>query len=102
MQGVLVGDKCDWCGVEPLEAAERNEGPHLTWCVHFREEQRGGYSGLALLSKKNAEIDDLRAVLRQALQQWAMYAEFDDRNLDTEASPEAELYRVSLALADKQ
>jgi hypothetical protein len=32
---------CPWCGVDPDEAAKRHEGPHLTWCVHFREEQRG-------------------------------------------------------------
>lgn len=36
--------RCSWCGLDAEEAAERHEGPHLTWCPHFREEQRGGYS----------------------------------------------------------
>jgi len=35
-------DTCFWCGTNRLEAAKRFEGPHATWCVHFRESQRGG------------------------------------------------------------
>jgi len=35
--------KCFWCGTNPAEAAQRHEGPHATWCVHFREEQRGNF-----------------------------------------------------------
>jgi hypothetical protein len=34
--------KCEWCGTDSEEAAKRHEGPHATWCVHFRESQRGG------------------------------------------------------------
>jgi hypothetical protein len=36
--------KCPWCQTDAAEAAKRHEGPHATWCVHFREEQRGGAS----------------------------------------------------------
>ena len=28
--------KCEWCGADAEEAAKRHEGPHATWCVHFR------------------------------------------------------------------
>jgi hypothetical protein len=28
--------RCFWCNVDPEEAALRFEGPHLTWCPHFR------------------------------------------------------------------
>jgi hypothetical protein len=28
--------KCPWCNTDPEEAAAHHEGPHLTWCVHFR------------------------------------------------------------------
>lgn len=34
--------KCFWCNVDPKEAFLRHEGPHLTWCIYFRESQRGG------------------------------------------------------------
>ena len=34
--------RCSWCGTDADEAAKRHEGPHATWCVHFRESQRGG------------------------------------------------------------
>lgn len=33
---------CDWCKTDPTEARQRHEGPHATWCVHFRESQRRG------------------------------------------------------------
>lgn len=33
---------CSWCGTDRYDAAKRHEGPHATWCVHFRESQRGG------------------------------------------------------------
>lgn len=33
---------CSWCKIVPSEAAARHEGPHSTWCVRFRESQRGG------------------------------------------------------------
>lgn len=33
---------CSWCGTDAEESAKRHEGPHSTWCVHFRESQRGG------------------------------------------------------------
>lgn len=34
--------RCFWCNADRYESALRHEGPHATWCVHFREEQRGG------------------------------------------------------------
>lgn len=33
---------CPWCGANAKINAERHLGPHSTWCVHFRESQRGG------------------------------------------------------------
>lgn len=33
---------CPWCGGGNRIGAARHEGPHSTWCVHFRESQRGG------------------------------------------------------------
>lgn len=33
---------CPWCGANAVVNASRHEGPHSTWCVHFRESQRGG------------------------------------------------------------
>lgn len=33
---------CPWCGNNAEEAAARHEGPHATWCVHYRHDQRGG------------------------------------------------------------
>jgi hypothetical protein len=35
-----MGERCSWCNTDPDEAAARHEGPHLTWCPHFRNEQR--------------------------------------------------------------
>lgn len=37
-----MGERCAWCNTDPDEAAARHEGPHATWCPHFRNEQRGG------------------------------------------------------------
>jgi hypothetical protein len=31
-----AGTKCPWCKTDPAEAKARHEGPHATWCVHFR------------------------------------------------------------------
>lgn len=46
-------------------------------------------------------VDQLQAALKQALRQWKMYAEMEhDRDLNTEASPEAEMYRAALAVAE--
>lgn len=29
--------RCAWCNSDPNEAAKRfGEGPHATWCVHYR------------------------------------------------------------------
>ena len=48
-------------------------------------------------------VDELQAALRQALRQWKMYAEMDeDRDLKTEQSTEAELYRLHLALTERK
>jgi hypothetical protein len=27
---------CSWCNTIPIEAEKRHEGPHATWCVHYR------------------------------------------------------------------
>lgn len=40
-------DPCSWCGARAGVNAARGEGPHSTWCVHFREAQRGGKLPLA-------------------------------------------------------
>ena len=43
--------------------------------------------------------EEMQTAFRDALRQWEMYAEMqEDRNLMTEASPEAEMYRAALAL----
>lgn len=34
---------CLWCNCDPAIAAATGEGPHATWCPHFRNEQRGNY-----------------------------------------------------------
>jgi hypothetical protein len=48
------------------------------------------------------ECGQLREALRQSLRQWKMYAENDpDRDMKTEASTEAKLYRAHLALAER-
>ena len=49
--------------------------------------------------------DGLLAVeaLSQALRQWKMYAEMqEERDLLTEVSPEAEMYRAALAVAERR
>lgn len=28
---------CPWCGTDAEEAAARDEGPHLKWCVDWRD-----------------------------------------------------------------
>lgn len=33
---------CAWCNTDAEAANRRHEGPHATWCPHFREDQRGG------------------------------------------------------------
>jgi hypothetical protein len=30
-------ERCFWCNVDPDEAEKRHEGPHLTWCLRYRE-----------------------------------------------------------------
>lgn len=43
--------------------------------------------------------EEMQTAFRQALRQWKMYAEMqEDRDLMTEGSPEAELYRAALTL----
>lgn len=45
----------------------------------------------------------MREALRQALRQWKMYAECEpDRDMKTEVSTEAELYRAHWALAERK
>lgn len=44
--------------------------------------------------------EEMQTAFRQALRQWKMYAEIEpDRDLATEQSPEAEMYRTALALS---
>ena len=31
-----MSERCFWCNADPDEAAARHEGPHATWCPHFR------------------------------------------------------------------
>lgn len=28
--------RCFWCNTNPEEAAARHEGPHATWCPHYK------------------------------------------------------------------
>jgi hypothetical protein len=46
-------------------------------------------------------VDELQAALKQALRQWKMYAEQEERDLKTESSTEAEMYRAALALIER-
>jgi hypothetical protein len=49
------------------------------------------------------EIKQLREALRQSLRQWKMYAEDEpDRDMQTEASTEAALFRAHWALAKQR
>ena len=49
------------------------------------------------------KIDAMEVQLRQALRQWKMYAEMqEERDLLTETSPEAEMYRAALAVAERR
>lgn len=44
--------------------------------------------------------EEMQKAFRLALRQWKMYAELEpDRDLMTETSPEAEIYRAALALS---
>ena len=48
-------------------------------------------------------VDELQTALRQALRQWKMYAEQEpDRDIKTETSAEAEMYRAALELAERR
>lgn len=56
----------------------------------------------AVISDRHHEqkIAQLRAELRQALRQWKMYAECEpDRDLKSEKSTEADIYRAALVVA---
>lgn len=44
----------------------------------------------------------LEGHLRQALRQWKMYAEMEERDFLKEPSAEAEMYRAALAVADRK
>ncbi len=53
------------------------------------------------IERLEKETVDLHTALRQALRQWKMYAETEpDRDLSTETSTEAQMYRAAVALAD--
>lgn len=32
-----MAERCFWCNVDPDAAAARHEGPHLKWCLRYRE-----------------------------------------------------------------
>jgi hypothetical protein len=69
--------------------------------IHFMHEMADPNARLI------AAAPDLLSHLKQALRQWAMYAEIvegsshDDFNLATEKSPEGDLYRAALAVIAK-
>lgn len=52
--------QCSWCGTNAEEAAKRHEGPHATWCVHFREDQRGGPDRRTPMERSTGNIKYLR------------------------------------------
>lgn len=55
------------------------------------------------LGVQDATIKELRLKLTTACRQWKMYAEIDqDRDLLTEQSTEAEMYRSAIALTEGQ
>lgn len=55
------------------------------------------------IDRLSEEVVLLHTALRQSLRQWKMHAEMEpDRDLSAEASPEAEMYRQALALADEK
>jgi hypothetical protein len=31
-----LSNRCWWCHTDPEESALRHEGPHATWCPHYR------------------------------------------------------------------
>lgn len=33
-------NRCPWCNTDPVEAASQHEGPHATWCPHYRRPER--------------------------------------------------------------
>lgn len=35
--------QCNWCKTDPIEAANRYEGPHATWCPNYRYGQRADH-----------------------------------------------------------
>lgn len=54
-----------------------------------------------LATEAPANADELREALSHALRQWKMYAEMEpDRDLKTESSTEAQMYREALAIAE--
>ena len=64
---------CSWCGSDSEESAKRFEGPHATWCVHFRESQRGGG-----LPRK----EDLLGLLRECAKCSCGFACYCDSNAE--------------------
>ena len=58
------------------------------------------------IERQAAETASLRADLKQALRQWAMYAEMVERNdgfeFEKEKSPEADMYRAIKARISEQ
>lgn len=52
-------ERCAWCNGARYAAALRGEGPHATWCVHFREEQRGGSDGDRAIARQILAADAL-------------------------------------------
>lgn len=75
-------DKCRRCG-GPKSYCAADDCPQL------------------LAADAPANIEELREALSHALRQWKMYAEMEpDRDLRTEASTEAQMYREALAISE--
>lgn len=49
-------DRCSWCNADPVANAARHEGPHATWCVHYRRPARPRLRGA---SADFVIVDDL-------------------------------------------
>lgn len=58
----LPGNRCFWCNTDPEEAAARHEGPHATWCPHYR---RPAMPAMVLPTMLAGTVGDIAAVLRK-------------------------------------
>jgi len=70
---------CSWCGSDSEESAKRFEGPHATWCVHFRESQRGGPKAAR---SEPPHKEDLLGLLRECAKCSCGFACYCDSNAE--------------------